>query len=123
MGKLDSLEQITAAILVGGQGTRLRPVVGDRQYGRKSADPLPAEAPRQMLHAARLAFRHPRTGAALTFEAPIPPDMQTLLDALRRSVEGAGRSGSASSQPTRSRREMVTARGARSIGAPCRAAW
>jgi 23S rRNA pseudouridine1911/1915/1917 synthase len=60
------------------------PVVGDREYGRKSPDPLPAEAPRQMLHAARLAFQHPRTGALLAFEAPIPPDMQTLLDALRR---------------------------------------
>jgi 23S rRNA pseudouridine1911/1915/1917 synthase len=30
--------------------------------------------PRQMLHAWRLGFSHPRTGAPLTFQSPIPAD-------------------------------------------------
>ena len=31
---------------------------------------------RQALHAASLGFRHPRTGAWLAFESPLPPDLQ-----------------------------------------------
>jgi 23S rRNA pseudouridine1911/1915/1917 synthase len=38
--------------------------------------------PRQALHAARLAFDHPRTKERLAFETPLPPDMQGLLTAL-----------------------------------------
>jgi 23S rRNA pseudouridine1911/1915/1917 synthase len=38
--------------------------------------------PRQALHAARLGFAHPRTGAALNFETPMPPDMITVMAAL-----------------------------------------
>ena len=39
--------------------------------------------PRQALHAATLGFRHPRTGAALHFEAPLPDDMQALIEKWR----------------------------------------
>lgn len=35
---------------------------------------------RQLLHAATLAFLHPTTGERLTFRAPLPTDLQTLLD-------------------------------------------
>lgn len=60
------------------------PVVGDQQYGRPRRDILPVPIPdRQMLHAARLSFTHPRTGQALTFEAPMPTEMRELIDALR----------------------------------------
>ena len=38
---------------------------------------------RQALHAATLGFRHPVTDEALRFEAPLPPDMQAVLDILR----------------------------------------
>jgi len=37
-----------------------------------------------MLHAWRIGFMHPASGAALTFESPMPPDMQTLIDRLER---------------------------------------
>jgi 23S rRNA pseudouridine1911/1915/1917 synthase len=47
------------------------PVVGDATYGRPQA-PRP---PRQFLHAAHLEFAHPVTGAWLTFDAPLPPDL------------------------------------------------
>jgi 23S rRNA pseudouridine1911/1915/1917 synthase len=51
------------------------PVVGDPTYGRPQA-PLP---PRQFLHAAHLEFEHPVTGAWMTFDAPLPPDLADFL--------------------------------------------
>jgi 23S rRNA pseudouridine1911/1915/1917 synthase len=51
------------------------PVLGDKLYGGKHA----AKFPRQMLHAWKLAFRHPRTGEVMTFEAPVPPDFATAM--------------------------------------------
>jgi 23S rRNA pseudouridine1911/1915/1917 synthase len=41
---------------------------------------------RQALHARRLTLAHPVTGEQLTFEAPIPPDIQTVLDTLRKQT-------------------------------------
>lgn len=55
------------------------PVLGDATYGRHTdRDP-----PRMALHATRLAFAHPRTGAALDFQSPWPPDLTPWLDGLR----------------------------------------
>lgn len=62
------------------------PVVGDATYGggaargmsgpdRKWAAELAARVPRQFLHAARLRFRHPRTGEELRFDSPLPPEL------------------------------------------------
>ncbi|MBN2003906.1 MAG: RluA family pseudouridine synthase [Anaerolineae bacterium] len=55
------------------------PLVGDSVYG-----PLhpPLAAPRQFLHAARLAFSHPVTGEMLTFATPLPSDLEALLTTL-----------------------------------------
>ena len=39
--------------------------------------------PRQALHAARLAFRHPRDGREMRFEAPLPDDMTALVTRLK----------------------------------------
>lgn len=60
------------------------PVVGDAVYGHRSG--LVA---RQFLHAWRLGFRHPRTGAWLEFEAPLPDDLRAALATLLRR-EGSG---------------------------------
>ena len=49
------------------------PLVADALYGGAPALGLQ----RQALHAARLAFVHPATGAALAFDAPLPQDLQT----------------------------------------------
>jgi len=38
---------------------------------------------RQMLHAWKLAFRHPRTGERVELEAPLPPDFTDALAVLR----------------------------------------
>jgi len=67
-------------------------IVGDPVYLRripaaaKSLPPalrdLALDFPRQALHAHRLGFAHPRTGAPLNFTTPPPPDMRDLLAAL-----------------------------------------
>jgi len=45
------------------------PVLGDKVYTRAAKD-----FPRQMLHAWKLGFRHPRTEEWKSFEAPLPDD-------------------------------------------------
>jgi len=37
---------------------------------------------RQALHAAELGFEHPTTGEEMAFEAPLPPDLEALQDAI-----------------------------------------
>ena len=70
-----------------------RPIVGDPLYGggRWSAMSgsvsdkvrhLVKGVKRQMLHARLLTLRHPRSGESMTFDAPIPDDMQALLKGL-----------------------------------------
>jgi 23S rRNA pseudouridine1911/1915/1917 synthase len=84
------------------------PIVADRLYGGRPALPKsyldPAQPVRrdsrkppeivddadvlirrQALHAYRLSFRHPVTGAQMEFEAPLPPDMENTLAALRNT--------------------------------------
>ena len=60
------------------------PLVGDSVYGLRKGKRGPG---RQFLHAARLCFDHPRSGERLCFEAPLPPDLATYLDALRRASQ------------------------------------
>lgn len=56
------------------------PVVGDPKYGPRRS---PFAIAGQALHSAELVFRHPVSGAALTFTAPLPDDMAAILRALR----------------------------------------
>jgi 23S rRNA pseudouridine1911/1915/1917 synthase len=66
------------------------PVVGDEVYGagwekgmggtnRPWALELARRTPRQFLHATRLAFRHPVTGDKLSFQAPLPTDLEAVM--------------------------------------------
>jgi 23S rRNA pseudouridine1911/1915/1917 synthase len=55
------------------------PVVGDPVYGSGHTRPGIALS-RQFLHAYQLAFTHPVTGEQLEFEAPLPADLQAILD-------------------------------------------
>jgi len=63
------------------------PVVGDATYGSRQNARLKEltniAAPRQMLHAYRLAFEHPKKKKRLKFEAPLPKDFSKVLKALR----------------------------------------
>ena len=60
------------------------PLVGDPVYraGRGAAAGPLASFKRQALHAYRLGLVHPASGAAMRWEAPLPPDMKSLLSDL-----------------------------------------
>jgi 23S rRNA pseudouridine1911/1915/1917 synthase len=71
-------------------------LLGDPVYGGRQK--LPASAlgngaaaaaafPRQALHAATLGFVHPVTRERLSFESPLPADMQALAEALASGVQ------------------------------------
>ena len=66
------------------------PILGDRVYGPREAARLPLP-PRQMLHARRLGFSHPRTGEPVSAEAPMPPDFAAVLSALRAKKNAPAR--------------------------------
>jgi 23S rRNA pseudouridine1911/1915/1917 synthase len=66
------------------------PVVGDTLYGaprqeRVGSELLPA-LDRNFLHAARVAFAHPRTGQRIEVRAPLPPELLNYLAALGRAT-------------------------------------
>ena len=71
-------------------------LIGDPVYGGKRKLPQKAlpplglsmaqDFPRQALHAASLGFVHPVNGENLMFEAPLPADMASLIEAL--SLQG-----------------------------------
>lgn len=66
------------------------PVVGDRVYGFKNRKASgdrndncgPHRFARQALHARKIAFKHPGSGAPVTFVAPLAEDMSRLLKEL-----------------------------------------
>jgi 23S rRNA pseudouridine1911/1915/1917 synthase len=69
------------------------PIVGDPLYSGpqwrgipdKRVQKLLSSLDRQMLHAAKITFAHPRSGAPMTFEAPLPDDFSSVLDALKKA--------------------------------------
>lgn len=76
------------------------PVIGDADYGgresalpgvhhtyRRLAQRILTCMDRQALHARTLGFTHPVTRERMSFESPIPPDMQRALDMLYASAE------------------------------------
>lgn len=68
------------------------PIVGDALYAGESRAPAPGLRasiegfPRQALHARRLRLRHPDDGRWVEFEAPLPADMEALLERLRSAT-------------------------------------
>lgn len=54
------------------------PVLGDKVYAPKAA----TNYSRQMLHAWKLGFTHPRTGERKNFEAPLPDDFSNAINLL-----------------------------------------
>lgn len=78
------------------------PVLGDGLYGGDRAD-LPYRAERQLLHAWKLVFPHPRTGVMRQYMAPLPEDFVAALDALGLPAigapHGAARMGAAAGAP------------------------
>lgn len=56
------------------------PIYGDDLYGENDEGYIK----RQALHAAKIEFNHPRTLERMKFEAPIPEDIKSLINKLRR---------------------------------------
>ncbi len=70
------------------------PIVGDSGYGgvrhRMPAALRAVERlERPFLHAARLAFTHPREGTRMEFVCPLPPDLQEVLDEIEERLRSA----------------------------------
>lgn len=69
------------------------PIIGDPIYGKSlnhNLSSVPIEVteaivnfPRQALHARKISFIHPTTKEVLTFEAPLPKDMDEILKILK----------------------------------------
>ncbi len=57
------------------------PCVGDPVYGHKKQK---FKLSGQLLHAIELSLTHPKTGERMTFNAPLPPEFQTILEKLTK---------------------------------------
>jgi len=62
------------------------PVIGDRKY--HPAEAVERRIARVALHAGHLQFIHPRSGNSLCLDCELPPDFQSLLQALRLPTRG-----------------------------------
>ena len=72
------------------------PLVGDSKYGCRRILPRAADSatvkllqqfPRQALHAFKLDLAHPVSHKDLRFTAPIPDDLQRLMEALANNAD------------------------------------
>ena len=68
------------------------PIVGDPTYGgvhRRVSNDVRAvqRLERPFLHAARIVFAHPTEGRRMEFSAPLPADLQAVLDDIRARQE------------------------------------
>ncbi len=62
------------------------PCVGDLAYGADPALASRVGLQRQWLHAVRLAFEHPGTGASVSYQSPYPDDLAAALEVIRDSA-------------------------------------
>jgi len=65
------------------------PIAGDEKYGDFALNRQLARLglKRMFLHAFKIVVRHPSTGAALTLEAPLPPELNRFLESLGSGEE------------------------------------
>ena len=59
------------------------PLIGDPAYGSHRRHAIAPTFARQALHAIRLELDHPVSASPMRFDAPVPADLATLIDALR----------------------------------------
>lgn len=61
------------------------PIIGDPLYNIKPSRNLSKELEltRQFLHATKIEFAHPISGEKMTFESPLPEDLQNILNVLK----------------------------------------
>ncbi len=68
------------------------PMVGDTMYGGRVFEHGEFRFERQALHAFEISFVHPGTLENLTLQAPLPPDMNKLLEIFRSVRSRSGES-------------------------------
>ena len=76
------------------------PLLGDNQYGGKRLKMLPGASEElaqmlrnyrhQALHAVHIEFAHPKTKETMSFDVPIPEDMNKLINLLREDYKEHG---------------------------------
>jgi 23S rRNA pseudouridine1911/1915/1917 synthase len=62
------------------------PIVGDSAYGKRFSVESLKSFKRQALHARQLALTHPLSFEPMSWEAPLPLDMQALLAVLAANI-------------------------------------
>ena len=64
-------------------------IIGDKVYGKAKIEhtypDLVRNFPRQALHSSELSFTHPITREKLCFEAPLPEDLESLVELFEKS--------------------------------------
>jgi 23S rRNA pseudouridine1911/1915/1917 synthase len=69
------------------------PVVGDTVYGAPRQEKVGSKTllalERNFLHAARIAFMHPRSGKRMECRAPLPPELVSYIEGLGRATSAA----------------------------------
>lgn len=68
------------------EGLRL---VGDPKAAAREGEPEPPRFARPAVHVQRFVFPHPRHGKAVEVTAPLPPDLQSLVDHLNDVSSGS----------------------------------
>jgi 23S rRNA pseudouridine955/2504/2580 synthase len=65
------------------------PIAGDDKYGDFALNKILAKQglKRMFLHARKVVIEHPRSGEEITFEAPLPEDLQSFLERLDGHAE------------------------------------
>jgi 23S rRNA pseudouridine955/2504/2580 synthase len=65
------------------------PVAGDEKYGDRERDATlkPFGLSRMFLHAHSLSFQHPGTSEPFSVSAPLPPELQSVLDRLQQQAQ------------------------------------
>ena len=65
------------------------PIAGDYKYGDFALNKILAKQglKRMFLHARKVVIEHPRSGEEITFEAPLPEDLQSFLETLDGHAE------------------------------------
>jgi 23S rRNA pseudouridine1911/1915/1917 synthase len=79
--------QILGDVTYGGGTPRALPFSKGEQFSKNLLEMMP----RQALHAEALRFHQPMSGEPLAFSAPLPEDMQAVLEKIRGIAPGAPR--------------------------------
>jgi 23S rRNA pseudouridine1911/1915/1917 synthase len=69
------------------QGTAISSHTEAKKARSRGESKATLSLPRNFLHAAQLNFTHPKSGRAVKFDAPLPADLESFLEKLRRMAE------------------------------------